>query len=57
VLAARMADPRATSQGPVGGLTIAQSLQAFKDALRGTSIEVRDGRWYPTTTRRTPAAR
>ena len=48
VLAARMANPRATSEGPAGGLTIAQSLQAFKDALRGSPIEVRDGHWYPT---------
>jgi L-ascorbate metabolism protein UlaG (beta-lactamase superfamily) len=45
--AARMANPRATAQGPAGGLSIAQSLQAFKDALRGQQIEVRDGRWYP----------
>jgi L-ascorbate metabolism protein UlaG (beta-lactamase superfamily) len=51
VLAARMANPRATSEGPAGGLTIAQSLQAFKDALRGQSIEVRDGAWYPTERR------
>ena len=51
VLAARMANPRATSEGPAGGLTIAQSLQAFKDALRGSPIEVRDGRWYPTQAR------
>jgi L-ascorbate metabolism protein UlaG (beta-lactamase superfamily) len=47
VLAARMANPRATSEPPAGGLTIAQSLDRFKDALRGTSIEVRNGRWYP----------
>ena len=47
VQAARMANPRATSEGPAGGLTIAQSLQAFKDALRGVNVEVRDGAWYP----------
>jgi L-ascorbate metabolism protein UlaG (beta-lactamase superfamily) len=47
VLAARMANPNATSEAPAGGLTVAQSLQAFKDALRGSSIEVRDGDWYP----------
>ena len=46
--AARMANPRATAEGPADGLTIAQSLQAFRDALRGSPIEVRDGRWYPT---------
>ena len=40
-------NPRANSERPAGGLTIAQSLQAFKDALKGTSIEFRDARWYP----------
>jgi hypothetical protein len=47
--AARIANPRATStsQGPAGGLTIAQSLQAFRDALKGSRIDVRDGDWYP----------
>jgi L-ascorbate metabolism protein UlaG (beta-lactamase superfamily) len=47
VRAARLANPKANAEGPAGGLSIAQSLQAFKDALRGTSIEVRDGAWYP----------
>jgi L-ascorbate metabolism protein UlaG (beta-lactamase superfamily) len=49
-LAAKMTNPRATSstaQGPAGGLTIAQSLQAFRDALKGSGIEVRDGARYP----------
>ena len=46
-LAARLTNPRATSEGPAGGLTIAQSLRAFRDALRGTSIEVRESQWYP----------
>jgi L-ascorbate metabolism protein UlaG (beta-lactamase superfamily) len=45
--AAQLTNPRAASEGPAGGLTVAQSLQAFKDALRGTPIEFRDGRWYP----------
>ena len=45
--AARLTNPGATAAGPAGGLTVAQSLQAFKDALRGQVIEVRDGRWYP----------
>ena len=40
-------NPSATAEGPAGGLTVAQSLQAFKDALRGQAIEVRDARWYP----------
>ena len=47
VTAAQMVNPRATAEGPAGGLTVAQSLQAFKDALRGQPIEVRDGSWYP----------
>jgi L-ascorbate metabolism protein UlaG (beta-lactamase superfamily) len=46
-LAARMVNPRANAEGPAGGLTIAQSLQAFRDALKGSGIEVRDGDWYP----------
>jgi L-ascorbate metabolism protein UlaG (beta-lactamase superfamily) len=46
VLAARMANPRATSEAPAGGLTIAQSLQAFKAALSGSGIEVRERDWY-----------
>jgi L-ascorbate metabolism protein UlaG (beta-lactamase superfamily) len=50
LLAARLANPRATSEGPAGGLTIAQSLRAFKDALKGEAIEVRDGNWYPAVT-------
>jgi L-ascorbate metabolism protein UlaG (beta-lactamase superfamily) len=50
-LAARMTNPRAAAQGPAGGLSIAQSLQAFKDALRGQLIDVRDGDWYPPAPR------
>ena len=46
VAAARLVNPRATAEGPAGGLTVAESLQAFKDALRGQPIEVRDARWY-----------
>ena len=45
--AARYANPKATSDGPAGGLTVAQSLQAFRDALKGEKIEVRDANWYP----------
>lgn len=51
IAAARLANPRATSEGPAGGLTVAQSLQAFKDALRGEAIEVRDANWYPVSAR------
>jgi L-ascorbate metabolism protein UlaG (beta-lactamase superfamily) len=46
--AARYANPTATSEGPAGGLTVAQSLQAFRDALKGEKIDVRDANWYPT---------
>jgi L-ascorbate metabolism protein UlaG (beta-lactamase superfamily) len=49
--AARMTNPRATPAAPAGGLDVAQSLQAFKDALRGQPIEVRGGAWYPTEPR------
>ena len=45
--AARLTNPRANSEPPAGGLSIAQSVQAFRDALKGTSIEFRDARWYP----------
>jgi L-ascorbate metabolism protein UlaG (beta-lactamase superfamily) len=48
LLAARYANPIATGEGPAGGLTVAQSLQAFKDALKGTAIEVRTPDWYPS---------
>ena len=47
VLVAKLGNPNATAEGPVGGLTVAQSLQAFKDALKGEKIEVRDANWYP----------
>jgi L-ascorbate metabolism protein UlaG (beta-lactamase superfamily) len=46
-VAARLANPRATSEAPAGGLSVAESVQAFKEALKGTSIEFRDARWYP----------
>jgi L-ascorbate metabolism protein UlaG (beta-lactamase superfamily) len=47
VLVAKLANPNATAEGPTGGLTVAQSLQAFRDALKGEKIEVRDANWYP----------
>jgi L-ascorbate metabolism protein UlaG (beta-lactamase superfamily) len=47
-LVARLVNPQASAEGPAGGLTIAQSLQAFKDALNGQAIKVRGGNWYPT---------
>ena len=48
---ATLGNPNATAEGPAGGLTIAQSLQAFKDALNGTGIEVRHADWYPVSAR------
>ena len=57
VLAARLANPRATSEGPAGGLTVAESLRAFKDALEDEAIEVRDGNWYPVPAPPVPMAR
>jgi len=47
VLIAKLGNPNATAEGPAGGLTVPQSLQAFRDALKGTAIEVRDANWYP----------
>jgi L-ascorbate metabolism protein UlaG (beta-lactamase superfamily) len=49
VWVAKLGNPTATAEGPVGGLTVAQSLQAFKDALKGEKVEVRDANWYPVT--------
>jgi L-ascorbate metabolism protein UlaG (beta-lactamase superfamily) len=50
-LVARLGNPNATAEGPAGGLSVAQSLKAFKDALKGAPIEVRDGPWYPASLR------
>jgi len=51
VLVAKLGNPNAKAEGPVGGLTVAQSLQAFKDALKGEKIEVREADWYPVAVR------
>ncbi len=45
--ASRAANASAQPRGLPGGMTIAQSLQVFRDALKGTSIDVRVGQWYP----------
>jgi len=50
-LVAKLGNPNAKAEGPVGGLTVAQSLQAFKDALKGEKIDVRDANWYPVAVR------
>ena len=48
---ATLGNPNATAAGPAGGLTVAQSLQGFKDALAGEKIDVRGGDWYPVSGR------
>jgi hypothetical protein len=50
--AARLTNPKAPPQPLPGGLTIAQSLQAFKDGLKGEPIEVRLPNWYPAVATR-----
>jgi len=45
--AARIVNPNAKGQGLPGGITIAQSLEAFRNAMKGTPTEVRSGPWYP----------
>jgi hypothetical protein len=43
----RLTDPAAAPRGLPGGLTLAQSLEAFRDALRTeSSIDVRLPDWY-----------
>ena len=53
LLVARLTNPRATAEGPADGLTVAQSLQAFKAALGAVRVDVRLPDWYPVA----PAAR
>jgi L-ascorbate metabolism protein UlaG (beta-lactamase superfamily) len=45
--AARAANASAQPRGLPGGISIAQSLQAFRDAMNGAPTEVRLGQWYP----------
>ena len=45
--ASRAVNPNATPPGLPGGLTIAGSLEAFRNAMKGESTEIRTGRWYP----------
>jgi L-ascorbate metabolism protein UlaG (beta-lactamase superfamily) len=45
--ASRVTNPKAKPQGLPGGITVAQSLQAFRDAMKGEPTEVRMGPWYP----------
>jgi L-ascorbate metabolism protein UlaG (beta-lactamase superfamily) len=44
--ATRASNPNATLRGLPGGLTIAQSLQMFQEAMKGTATEVRLAKWY-----------
>jgi amidase len=45
--ASRAADPKATPRGLPGGITVAQSLQEFREAMRGARTQVRTDAWYP----------
>ena len=45
--ASKAINPDAKPAGIPGGITIAQSLQAFRDAMKGEPTEVRSGQWYP----------
>jgi len=44
--AARFTDPKAPERANPGGLTVAQTLNAFKDALKNDAVEVRLPDWY-----------
>jgi L-ascorbate metabolism protein UlaG (beta-lactamase superfamily) len=45
--ASRAVNPNAAVQPLPGGLTVAQSLDAFRSAMAGEPTEFRAGRWYP----------
>jgi len=49
--AARLTNPSAKPRGLPGGITVDQSLQLFRDALKGASVEFRQGAWYPPARR------
>ena len=44
---ALLGNPQTTLRGVPRGLTVAQSLQAFREALRGQPVDVRSANWYP----------
>jgi L-ascorbate metabolism protein UlaG (beta-lactamase superfamily) len=48
--ASRAVNPNAKPQGVAGGITIAQSLEQFRNAMKGEPTEVRSGAWYPELT-------
>lgn len=45
--AARLTNPRATPRPLPSGLTVAQTVEAFRNALKNSGIEFRDAVWYP----------
>lgn len=45
--ASRLNNPRTRSEAIPNPPAVVQSLAAFRGALKGTTIEVRDGAWYP----------
>jgi len=45
--AARLTNPRATPRALPSGLTVAQTVDAFRNAMKNSGIEFRDGLWYP----------
>ena len=48
---ALIGNPQATLRGLPGGGTVAQSLQAFREALKGQPVDVRSANWYPARAR------
>jgi L-ascorbate metabolism protein UlaG (beta-lactamase superfamily) len=45
--AARLTNPRATARPLANGMTVAQTVDAFKRALTNSGVEFHDGAWYP----------
>jgi L-ascorbate metabolism protein UlaG (beta-lactamase superfamily) len=45
--AARLTNPGATPRPLPSGLTVAQTVDAFRNALKNSGIEFRDAAWYP----------
>ena len=54
--AQRLTNPNAPARFKLpGGITIAQSVDAFKNAMKNTGIEYREALWYPLTAASAPA--
>jgi L-ascorbate metabolism protein UlaG (beta-lactamase superfamily) len=45
--AGRLTNPRATPRPLPSGLTVAQTVDVFRNAMKNSGIEFRDGLWYP----------